>query len=125
MPGSTQLGLARQLLERYPWWQIEPHPEWAAPHGSPEHIELPFAAGIPGKLRLVYFYGPNFPWDPPLVVEQLEPGLPYEAFFWDPRTGAEFPLGKIHVDAEGRWQIPLQPEMADWLLVMERKPGPG
>jgi hypothetical protein len=122
LPGSAQLGLARQLLERYPWWQIEPHPEWASPQGTPEQIELPFAAGIPGKLRLVYFYGPNFPWVAPLFVEQIEPGLPYKAFFWDPRTGAEYPLGQICADAAGRWQIPAQPEMADWLLVMEGNP---
>ena len=28
-PGSTQLGLGKKLLEQYPWWRFEPHPEWA------------------------------------------------------------------------------------------------
>jgi len=123
LPGSAQLGLAKQLLERYPWWLLEPHPEWASPCGSPGSLALPFAAGIPGKLRLVYFYGPNFPWEAPLFVERLEPGLLYEAFFWNPRTGVEYTIGQVTGDAAGRWRIPIQPEMADWLLVLERKAG--
>jgi Protein of unknown function (DUF4038) len=37
LPGSRQLGLAKQLLEHYPWHRLEPHPEWAtwAPEQSP------------------------------------------------------------------------------------------
>ena len=30
LPGSGQLGLAKRLLEKYPWPRFEPHPEWAA-----------------------------------------------------------------------------------------------
>lgn len=30
LPGSAQAGLARKLLERYPWPRFEPHPEWAS-----------------------------------------------------------------------------------------------
>jgi len=37
------LGLARRLLELYPWWQFEPHQEWVEPSGSPEKINAPFA----------------------------------------------------------------------------------
>lgn len=122
LPGSSQLGLARQLLERYPWWQIEPHPEWVSPQGSPENMRYPFAAGIPGQLRLVYFYGPDFPWEPEgLHVEMLEVEVPYRAFFWDPRSGAEHALGSVIPDAQGSWRIPVQPEMADWVLVIERQ----
>lgn len=29
LPGSSQLALAKRLLERYPWQRFEPHPEWA------------------------------------------------------------------------------------------------
>ena len=45
-PGSTQLGLGKKLLEKYPWWRFEPHPEWVQ--------EGCFAAGIPGQVRFIY-----------------------------------------------------------------------
>ena len=34
LPGSAQLGLAKKLLEEYPWWRFEPHPEWVEPHST-------------------------------------------------------------------------------------------
>ena len=51
LPGSGQLGLAKRLLERYPWQQFQPHPEWVEPHQEPEKRMLPYAAGIPGQVR--------------------------------------------------------------------------
>jgi hypothetical protein len=45
-PGSTQVGLGKKLLERYPWWRFEAHPEWTEKDC--------FAAGIPGELRIIY-----------------------------------------------------------------------
>ena len=54
LPGSGQLGIAKRLLERYPWQQFQPHPEWVEPHQEPEKRMLPYAAGIPGQVRLIY-----------------------------------------------------------------------
>ena len=34
LPGSYQLGLGAKLLQQYPWWRFEPHPEWVAPRGT-------------------------------------------------------------------------------------------
>ena len=34
LPGSGQLGMAKRLLEKYPWQRFEPHPEWAAWEGG-------------------------------------------------------------------------------------------
>ncbi|MBI4165639.1 MAG: DUF4038 domain-containing protein, partial [Acidobacteria bacterium] len=33
-PGSYQVGLGAKLLRQYPWWRIEPHPEWVTPRGT-------------------------------------------------------------------------------------------
>ena len=118
LPGSGQLGLAKRLLERYEWWRFEPHQEWVDPAGSPAHFDWPFAAGIPGKVRIIYLYGPNFA-DVRLTVQQIEAQAAYRAFFWDPRTGAEHPLGTVQPNADGSWVIPVQPELFDWVLVME------
>jgi len=35
LPGSTQIGMGKKLLEKYPWQQFKPHPEWATYDGIP------------------------------------------------------------------------------------------
>ena len=120
LAGSTQVSLAKKLLERYEWWRFEPHPEWTDPSGSSENVEAPFAAGIPGEVRVIYFYAPTQPWFSKTQVCGLEDGLHYRAFFWDPRSGQEFGLGEVSGIKEGKWIIPVQPEMKDWVLVLER-----
>ncbi len=30
LPGSGQIGMGKRLFEKYPWWQFQPHPEWAS-----------------------------------------------------------------------------------------------
>jgi len=120
LPGGTQLGLARRLLERYAWERFEPHQEWVQPAGSPGNVKAPFAAGIPGRVRVIYLYDPTLPWSSePMAVVGLEAGVHYRAFYWDPRTGEEHDLGLVKPDAHGRWPVPLQPTMQDWVLVLE------
>ncbi len=121
LPGASQLSLAKQLLQRYEWWCFEPHPEWCQPACCPENVDAPIAAGIPGQVRVIYFYAPSVPWSPPLQVCDLEENVRYLAFFWDPRTARQYDLGLVQPDAEGTWTIPYQPEMKDWVLVLERE----
>ena len=124
LPGSFQVGLARQLLERYPWWAFEPHQEWVEPCGGPENVSAAFAAGIPREVRVVYFYSPTYPWsDDVTTVVAIEEDTEYTAFFWDPRTGAEYDLGAVTPDADGRWAVPVQPTLDDWVLVLEADGG--
>lgn len=86
-PGATQVGMGRKLLEQYPWWRFEPHPEWTD-QGC-------FAAGIPGQLRFIYM--PRravYDWSGPRL-KHLEPKVPYRAFYFDPAAGRRFDLGTI------------------------------
>jgi len=123
-PGSAQLGLAKQLLQRYEWWRFEPHSEWLDPTGSPENVDLPFAAGISGEVRVIYFYWPTFQRpNPQYKVLHLETAINYRAFFWDPRNGQEYDLGEVVPDAGDTWTIPIQPELKDWVVVLERLGG--
>jgi len=86
-PGSTQLGLGKKLLEQYPWGQFEPRPEWVE--------EGCFAAGIPGEVRLIYLPRRNvYNWSG-FVVKQLEPDVPYHAFYFDPVNGKRYDLGTV------------------------------
>ena len=120
LEGSAQLGLAKRLLERYAWWRFEPHPEWVQPAGSPENVDYPFAAGIPGQVRLIYFFWPTFS-RPGLQYQvcNLEAQVSYRGYFWDPRTAQEHDLGTIHPDGDGNWWVPFQPELKDWVVVLE------
>lgn len=122
LPGSQQLGLAKRLLTRFKWWEFEPHPDWLEPHselGDPEAIAdnplLPYCAGIPSEIRVIYI-----PISSPLpTVKSLESGVKYRAFYFNPRTGQETALGLVEADTEHNWQPPRPPIFQDWVLVLE------
>ena len=116
LPGSHQLGLAKQLLERYQWWRFEPHPSWVEPRWSKQNYMQSYAAGIPGEVRVI-FCPPM--WDPPLVKE-IEPGVRYRAFFFNPANGKETPAGDVTPDPSGNWRSSVFPIFQDWVLVLEK-----
>jgi len=124
LPGAFQLGLAKRLLERYPWWRFEPHQDWVEPSASSENLGAAFAAGIPGLVRVIYFYDIIFPGsgNKPRLTN-LEPDGRYEAFFWDPTSGAEHPLGRVKPDSRGCWEMPTPPVFHDWVLVLSSSDG--
>jgi hypothetical protein len=119
LPGSGQLGLGKKLLERYRWWEFAPHPEWVEPHQSPERRVACYAAGIPGQVRLIFIPAETSwaAWAGNLKIKNLE--HPYRAFYFDPRTGGEHPLGQTTV---GEWPAPKPPVFQDWVLVLEAQP---
>jgi hypothetical protein len=117
LPGSRQLGLAKQFLLRYPWWRLEPHPEWVDPHWSKQDYQKPYAAGIPGELRIIFL--PTL-WEQS-TVRSLESGVHYRAFFFDPRNGKESPIGDVEVASDGSWKAPITPTLEQWILVLEKK----
>lgn len=126
LPGSTQVGLGKRLLERYRWWRFEPHPEWVDPHFTTDIYALPYAAGIPGEVRLIYFPpATSYLWrrGEGFQAVGLAPGKNHAAFFWDPTNGDEYPLEPFTADARGAWRIPHPPIFQDWVLVIIPRPG--
>ena len=117
LPGSKHIGLSKGLLMRYAWWKFEPHAEWADPHWSTENYELPYAAGIPGEVRVI-FIPPA--WSPP-TMKSLEANVSYRAFYFDPKSGTQHDLGDVTPDSTGAWAPPVTPTYADWILVLEKK----
>ena len=108
VPGSTQLGLCKGLLEEYPWHQFTPHPEWTS---------TGFAAGITSGVRFIYI--PNhgiYNWSG-ITVNSLLSGVPYSAFYFDPASGRRFDLGIV--TSTGSWNTPNVPSPQDWVLVMQ------
>ena len=116
--GSTQLGIGKKLLEQYPWWRFEPHPEWAP--GC-------YAAGIPGEVRFIYLPRRNiYNWDGPEVMN-LESDVDWHVYYFDPATGRKFDQGilKAHVKSGDKLAKPVEfkrnvPSPQDWVLVLER-----
>ncbi|MGI9456063.1 MAG: DUF4038 domain-containing protein, partial [Aeoliella sp.] len=118
-PGSMQLGLGKKLLEKYPWHRFEPHPEWVEA-GS-------FAAGIPSQVRFIYMPRRNiYNWSGP-AVKNLDPGVDWHVYYFDPATGRAFDQGTIKAvaKADGKTTRSVDfnknvPSPQDWVLVFER-----
>ena len=117
-PGSTQIGLGKKLLEKYPWAQFESHPEWVEA-GS-------FAAGIPGEVRFIFLPRREiYDWSGP-EVKDLDPTIDWHAYYFDPATGRTFDQGIIKASAqlEDETAMPVSfkknvPSPQDWVLVLE------
>ncbi|GAB4530899.1 MAG: hypothetical protein OHK0046_51680 [Anaerolineae bacterium] len=121
LPGAEQLGHAKRLLELYEWWRFESHQDWVLPAGDHTNYAAPFAAGIPREVRIIYSLLPSWPWDKNRkIVTGLEADVTYQAFFWDPRKGRKHDACVVAPDAEGRWMIPLEPTLQDWVIVLEK-----
>jgi len=118
-PGGRHLGVGRKILQRYGWPHLEEHPEWVSPAAGEEDWFNCYAAGVPGRLRLIYIFKPMASWTNRVKVLSLEAGE-WRAVFIDPRTADEYPIGKISAGADRSWAVPLPPEMKDWLLVLEK-----
>ena len=118
LPGCAHVAFGKRLLERFEWWRFEPHTEWIDPHlGEPDFFGAS-AAGIPGKVRVIYL--PSIiPWD--FTVRQIEEGVEYSAVLYSARDGNEQRLGSVEPDADGGWQVPLKmpPVYHDWVLILE------
>mgnify|MGYP000444503571 CR=1 FL=1 len=118
-PGALQLGLGKELLEKYPWSRFEPHPEWVE--------EDCFAGGIPGEVRVIYMpLRKIYDWSGP-KVKNLDPHVTRHAYYFDPVTGRTFEQGKIEAasDATEKATNPFVfqkdvPSPQDWVLVFER-----
>ena len=70
-----------------------PQSEWKK-HGG--NFRLPYAAGIPREVRIVYLPSASGmrPPDAPTVLG-LEPGVRYRAYYWEPSLGIKVDLGVV------------------------------
>jgi hypothetical protein len=115
LPGSGQLGVGKRILERFPWWQFEPHQEWVQPLVEYPEYFVPYAAGIPGKIRVIYSQDQSRNYK----VTSIEKGVTYQASWVNPSTGQVTPIGKVTPDKNGDWYLPNLPVFRDWVVVLE------
>jgi len=115
LPGSRQVGVGGRFMRRFHWWEWERHPEWVEPKADPSKPYSCAAAGVPGKIRVVYV---PMLWDPPRI-KGIEREVTYQAYYFDPISGEQIPIGKVEPTGEGEWVSPkLPPEVRDWVLVL-------
>ncbi len=118
LPGSRQLGIAKKILKQYEWWNFEPHTDWCEPHAENDNHLASYAAGIAGKVRIIYI--PFCSAKP--IVKNIEKDISYRAFYVNIINGDVYPIGDVTPDENGKWK-PEQPVpiFSDILLVMENK----
>jgi hypothetical protein len=145
-PGASQVAMGADLLRKYPWWKIAPHPQWVTPRGTtllepnnkitgfdidliaalasknppPDedlplgewhdrrgNWRLPYAAGVPREIRLIYF-----PYsllrDSVPVVHGLEVGVRYHAYYWEPTLGIRVNLGRVESVTAGEGKVDIE-----------------
>jgi len=107
-PGSAQLGRNKALLESLPWQQFQEHPEWVEADA--------FAAGVPGKIAVIYqpIRG-TYKWGG-IAVKGLSAG-DWSGYYFDPVSGRKYDIG-VHL-INGKWTSPNVPSPQDWVLVLE------
>ncbi|MCY4089840.1 MAG: DUF4038 domain-containing protein [Caldilineaceae bacterium] len=122
LPGSTHVGNSKRLLERYAWWDFEPHPEWVEPHNTVEDRFMPYAAGIPGQVRIFYLPGPSIRYvnRGEVTITGLEAGVRYRGFYYDVQSGQELESVPLTGDGQGNCTMPKASIIWDWVFVMER-----
>lgn len=119
-PGSGHLGLSREFLSEYEWWNFRPRADWCENHSSSENRFSYYAAGIGNKIRMIYI--PFYELRP--VVTNLERDINYRAFYFDPSSGRKYEAGTATGDKNGKW-TPEKPSpiFTDMVLVLEYKSG--
>ena len=123
LPGSAQAAAVKKFVTQFRWWEIESHPEWVSPSETRNNPMGPYAAGIPGELRIVFIPGGGAP-----LVRRLEKGVRYNAWYFDVVSGERFDIGVAEGDANGDWRprykFAFPPEKLplnmDMVLVMEK-----
>jgi hypothetical protein len=127
-PGGAQVGIARRALERYRWWEFEPHHASVEPHCTPDDRLLPYAAGIADEVRVVYFPGGAMLRDFLALKEIVLHDLhgEWRAHWLNPRTGVDHEAWTPEADASGNARIDggfitSTPSMEDWVLILERE----
>jgi hypothetical protein len=121
-PGSSEVGLAKQFLSRYPWHCLEPKPDtvaWADDQPAKDDIQ-PCAAGIGTELRIVYVPQPRA-----ITAKQLAAQTPYAVTLFNPVVGGHVSRGEATTDASGAWRCTPPNQNHDWVLVLEKHDDPG
>jgi hypothetical protein len=105
--------------------ELKPHSDWIMPHANREDRHQPYAAGISDEVRIFFIPASAIwtVWSGNARLRNLPPDGDFRAFWFDPKTGREYPHGEIRADEHGDLILPRPPIFQDWLIVLEKKGG--
>lgn len=107
---------------------LDPPPaesEWHKRHGD---FHLPYASGVPRRVRFVYtpvvaHYGAIMAGRPWPTVLRLETGVRYHALLWAPASGVHIDLGSVEAQSPGPIMVEDKfqgTELSNWKVVHGR-----
>ena len=116
----------RHLLDRIPWWLLEPGQELIDSTGllmqqaNEWYLRTPCCAAAAGELYIVYYPATTGRRKKTL---RLEPNVDYVAQWFSPISGdtRDVPVDDMAVD--GVWPVPRSPDPQDWVLVVRNAGG--
>lgn len=114
LPGSTQVGAAKRLIESLPLWnRLEPRPEWVA---SDSEKMAPLCAAAGDRLRVVYILAPGT-----VKLHSLVVGAGYTAAWFNPVSGEKLTDFILIPDVAGNSSTASPAGDQDWVLTLKRK----
>ncbi len=119
LPGSQQIGLAKQLLDTLPWWTLQPASTSMSHHATPTDRIGPYAAVLEGDIRIVFIPAPSIflIHRSGLRMLNLKPHTSYKTFWFNPKTGERTALGAMSADTKGCLRLPTPDLIQDWVFV--------
>jgi hypothetical protein len=120
LPGSAQVGFAGKLLREFRFEKFQPHQEWAEfAMSKAEKFLVPYAAGIPGDVRIIYV-----PTRDAIVAKELRPHVRISAHLFDPVSGQDSETNVPQPDESGRMTVPAPSADHDWVLILREGASP-
>lgn len=114
--GSAQLGIGKQILEKFEWWKLRPDNDRIETSEKDETFRA-YSAVIEGDLLMVYL--PKYPtrWRYVRCVG-LDTDKRYKAVYIDPITGDEYGINDVTISDDGKYELPSTPIMQDFVFII-------
>ena len=116
-PGSFEMTYLKEFFEEIgPWYDLVPRFGDTAFASSLDSDDCLLASTEDGALAVVYRCRNAV--KETTILRCLNPEKTYDAYWFDPRTGAYIPAGKGISAADGLYTMPDQPTSADWVFLI-------
>ncbi len=119
LAGSEQIGLAKKLLDEFPWWTLAPAPSQLNRHANLEDRIGPYAGAMEDGSLIVFIPAVSILYArrDGLQLQGLEPGKKYRQFYFNPKTGEKLTDNTSTANDDGRMPLPTPPLIQDWVFV--------
>ncbi len=117
LPGAGQLTYLKNFYTALDWWRLTPRfndPAWSD-FADPDDSLLSSASNL---TYVAYFFGSG---NSTGTLNGMAPGIPYDAAWFNPRTGIYTDLGGV-IPTAGQWTAPAKPDSEDWVLLVKQNP---